>query len=134
MYLSGCFWMHVTFKSVDKIKQISLPNVGGPCPISWRPEQTKKSCLPQEQGDSLADDHQTPSTSSALLGLHPVSPHCRSGPVSLHNHEPIPYDKSLSLHIHILLILFLWSCSVAKSCRNLCIPVDCSTPGFPVLH
>ena len=24
-------------------------------------------------------------------------------------------------------------CSVAKSCPTLCHPVDCSTPGFPVL-
>ena len=25
-------------------------------------------------------------------------------------------------------------CSVAKSCPTLCDPVDCSTPGFPVIH
>ena len=25
-------------------------------------------------------------------------------------------------------------CSVAKSCLTLCNPMDCSTPGFPVLH
>ena len=25
-------------------------------------------------------------------------------------------------------------CSVAKLCPTLCDPVDCSTPGFPVLH
>ena len=25
-------------------------------------------------------------------------------------------------------------CSVAKSCLNLCDPINCSTPGFPVLH
>ena len=25
-------------------------------------------------------------------------------------------------------------CSVAKSCPTLCNPVDCGTPGFPVLH
>ena len=25
-------------------------------------------------------------------------------------------------------------CSVAKSCPTLCDPIDCSTPGFPVLH
>ena len=25
-------------------------------------------------------------------------------------------------------------CSVAKSCPTLCNPMDCSTPGFPVLH
>ena len=25
-------------------------------------------------------------------------------------------------------------CSVTKSCPTLCDPMDCSTPGFPVLH
>ena len=25
-------------------------------------------------------------------------------------------------------------CSVAKSCLTLCDPMNCSTPGFPVLH
>ena len=25
-------------------------------------------------------------------------------------------------------------CSVAKSCLILCDPMDCSMPGFPVLH
>ena len=31
-------------------------------------------------------------------------------------------------------IIFRCYCSVAKSCLTLCNPVDCSTPGFPVLH
>ena len=35
---------------------------------------------------------------------------------------------------HILSLIALFSCSVAKSCPTLCNPVDCSTPGFPVLH
>ena len=29
---------------------------------------------------------------------------------------------------------YLWFCSVAKWCPTLCYPVDCGTPGFPVLH
>ena len=29
---------------------------------------------------------------------------------------------------------FLHCCSVAQSCLTLCDPMDCSTPGFPVLH
>ena len=29
---------------------------------------------------------------------------------------------------------FFLCCSVAKSCLTLCDPMDCSTPGFPVLH
>ena len=31
-------------------------------------------------------------------------------------------------------MLTLCCCSVAQSCPTLCDPVDCSTPGFPVLH
>ena len=27
-----------------------------------------------------------------------------------------------------------YSCSVAQLCLSLCSPMDCSTPGFPVLH
>ena len=27
-----------------------------------------------------------------------------------------------------------YCCSVAKSCPTRCDPVDCSTPGFPILH
>ena len=30
--------------------------------------------------------------------------------------------------------LLLCCCSVAKSCPTLCDPMDCSTPGLPVLH
>ena len=32
------------------------------------------------------------------------------------------------------MLWFLCSCSVTKSCPVLCDPMDCSTPGFPVLH
>ena len=31
-------------------------------------------------------------------------------------------------------ILQICCCFVAKSCPTLCYPMDCSTPGFPVLH
>ena len=30
--------------------------------------------------------------------------------------------------------LHRFCCSVAKSCPTLCAPMNCSTPGFPVLH
>ena len=30
--------------------------------------------------------------------------------------------------------ILLSSCSVAKSCPTLCYPINCSMPGFPVLH
>ena len=33
----------------------------------------------------------------------------------------------------MILLLFYCCCSVAQSCPTLCDPVDCSTPGFPVL-
>ena len=29
---------------------------------------------------------------------------------------------------------FLSNCSVAQLCLTLCVPMDCNTPGFPVLH
>ena len=31
-------------------------------------------------------------------------------------------------------ILHCWCCLVTQSCPTLCKPMDCSTPGFPVLH
>ena len=30
--------------------------------------------------------------------------------------------------------LFIFCCAVAQSCLTLCDPMDCSMPGFPVLH
>ena len=33
-----------------------------------------------------------------------------------------------------ILMYLLFSRSVAQSCPTLCNPMDCSTPGFPVLH
>ena len=27
-----------------------------------------------------------------------------------------------------------WFCSVTQSCQTLCDPMDCSMPGFPILH
>ena len=36
--------------------------------------------------------------------------------------------------LHAELSHFCCCCSVTKSCRTLCNPMDCSTPGFPVLH
>ena len=32
------------------------------------------------------------------------------------------------------MLQMLCCCSVAQSCPTLCDPMDCSTPGFPVLH
>ena len=38
----------------------------------------------------------------------------------------------LELFNNCILLLFVWS--VAQSCPILCHPMDCSMPGFPVLH
>ena len=35
---------------------------------------------------------------------------------------------------NIFNIVYSCCCSVAQSCPTLCDPMDCSTPGFPVLH
>ena len=36
--------------------------------------------------------------------------------------------------MQVLLKSFLYHCSVAKLCPTLCNPIDCSMPGFPILH
>ena len=40
------------------------------------------------------------------------------------------YDTKVYMCIYI----YIYSCSVAKSCPTLCNPMNCSMPGFPVLH
>ena len=52
----GCFGMWLTFKWVDWVKQIALPNVGGYHPISWRPAQNKKADLPSNKRAFLLPD------------------------------------------------------------------------------
>ena len=32
------------------------------------------------------------------------------------------------------LLHYICCCAVAQLCPSLCNPMDCSTPGFPVLH
>ena len=45
------------------------------------------------------------------------------------------YFSHLEGCLFILLIYFFFCCcSFAQSCLTLCDPMDCSTPGFPVLH
>ena len=41
--LGGCFWMRLTFESVDWVKQIAFPNLDAPCPIHGEPEENKKA-------------------------------------------------------------------------------------------
>ena len=49
---------------------------------------------------------------------------------------PILCWNSPSFHLVYLSVVFkmLCCCSVAQSCLTLCSLMDCSTPGFPVLH
>ena len=38
------------------------------------------------------------------------------------------------VYIYIYICVCMYSCLVAKSCSILCYFMNCSTPGFPVLH
>ena len=83
--------------------------------------------------------------------LFPVSPACWStlqildlpASVTACNCMSQFLQKSLSLSIYICVCvcvcvcvyMFIYCCClVAKSCLTVCDPMDCSTPGFPVLH
>ena len=41
---------------------------------------------------------------------------------------------SLTLEPRTTVILGHWWCSITNLCLTLCNPMDCSTPGFPVLY
>ena len=43
----------------------------------------------------------------------------------------VPLDSFLSCRLQIIICCF---CSAAQSCSTLCDRMDCSMPGFPVLH
>ena len=48
---------------------------------------------------------------------------------------PSSYNSFLVLHPETIGIpVTCCCCSVVQSCLTLCDPMDCSTPGFPVLH
>ena len=44
-----------------------------------------------------------------------------------------PGDPSCSHHLFLWSLLLSCCCSVTQLCATLCNPMDCSTPGFPVL-
>ena len=73
--------------------------------------------------------------SSKLLGLDATFFSSRI-PICFFKLAPILCWNSPSFHLVYLSVVFkmLCCCSVAQSCLTLCNPMDCSTPGFPVLH
>ena len=52
----------------------------------------------------------------------------------LQSYDMYPIPKLYAHFPHMCIFLGEASYSVAKSCPALCNPMDCSTPGFPVLH
>ena len=57
-----------------------------------------------------------------------------------HLHSTIPHETLMPSMKHhgkignFLVVMISCCCSVTKSCPTLCNPMDCSIPGFPVLH
>ena len=50
----------------------------------------------------------------------------------LRNHHSVLHSGSINLHSHQK--CSFCCCSVTQSCRTLCNSMDCSVPGFPILH
>ena len=49
-------------------------------------------------------------------------------------HSSAWYNNILLSFVHNSSIFVCYCCSVTQSCPTLCNPMDCSMPGFPVLH
>ena len=133
MDLWRCFWIKLTFESVDWVKQGILTNADKPHAIHWRPEQSKKikgkftlSVWLPSNGDqsspALGLRRGLWFTPSALLFLRPSgsdwnytigfpgSPALTAGlgtsqPSKLH--EPIPHYTYIRIYTYIYYWLFL---------------------------
>ena len=46
----------------------------------------------------------------------------------------LPFRVKLHTFTYSCLFISVYCCAVTKLCTTLCNPMDCSTPGFPVLH
>lgn len=55
-FLAACFWMWLTFKSVNCVKQMILPNVGGPHSMRGRPAYKKIANSPRKENSSCLTD------------------------------------------------------------------------------
>lgn len=128
-FLCGCFWMRLTFKKEDWVKEIG-PNGGGCHPINWRHEKNKKADLPLSKrippawqplnwdiGCFLLSESNWSLLVFVLELYHQLSrdPDCWLtlqilGLVSFYNHTRKFPMINLFLHIHIctLLVLFFW--------------------------
>ena len=64
----------------------------------------------------------------------------KGGPTPFTQEESGPQDESASADLPKKTCIlhsfrtYILCCLIAKSCLTLCDPIDCSTPGFPVLH
>ena len=67
-------------------------------------------------------------TEHHVLGVHPCSSECQ-GFISFHDDVPVCGGTGVCVHplteVEVVLV---------QSCPTLCDPMDCSTPGFSVLH
>ena len=64
--------MRWTFESADWVKRIVFPNVGGPCPISWRSDRRPQFTLPLVKGNSSCLSSPSSRWNIILPSAHPV--------------------------------------------------------------
>ena len=100
------------------------------CNYKWR--RTKNRSKKKRGGALERDLYEIQSTlacegdSYLMIGLNPnTSSHLTDGEIQVPQDELFPKTHSY---------LGIVCCLVAQSCPTLCDSMDCSTPGFPVLH
>ena len=73
----------------------------------------------------------------------PMAPALQADSLALSHHRSVCVCVCVCIHIHIYIYFFRFfyltghcccCCSVCQSHLTLCNTMDCSTPGFPVLH
>ena len=65
--------------------------------------------------------------------------YCKTGGLQTEVSKTDPLEtgkniKNLNVSSTLSSVIMIYCCSVAKSCLILCDPMDCSKPGFSVLH